>query len=224
MTGRIRRPIVTLCNYWINYPIRRRIVCRTAKGILSARDRWNKKAATPDRTFFHQRLGHWRHFAYWRHLRLELTTIAISDARVCWKNPDWRWIVRLHFLKCEFWTFWKSWCCHPGSHRLLKPGGFTAHQIDLRDHIDFEKPLEFLKVSGADYKFTSPYGTNRWRRSDFESAFRAAGFRQVDIRISESHQISDSGIFFIWSLFREALSARGTGDRRDQGLCDEIVC
>ena len=77
-------------------------------------------------------------------------------------------------------------------YRLLKPGGFTVHQIDLRDHIDFEKPLEFLKASKANYEFTSPYGTNRWRQSDFGNAFRTAGFQQVRIEVTESHPISDA--------------------------------
>jgi SAM-dependent methyltransferase len=86
-------------------------------------------------------------------------------------------------------------------YRLLKPGGFTVHQIDLRDHIDFEKPLEFLKVSESDYEFTSPYGTNRWRRSDFETVFREAGFRKVDIGVSDSHSISDAEFSSIASYF-----------------------
>jgi len=77
-------------------------------------------------------------------------------------------------------------------YRLLKSDGYTVHQIDLRDHIDFEKPLEFLKVAQADYNFTSPYGTNRWRSIDFANAFREGGFRQVRIEITDRHEINDA--------------------------------
>ncbi len=77
-------------------------------------------------------------------------------------------------------------------YRLLKPGGLSVHTIDLRDHIDFEKPLEFLKVSRDEYKFTSPYGTNRWRSPDFKNAFEKAGFKIRKIDVTERCEISDS--------------------------------
>ena len=74
----------------------------------------------------------------------------------------------------------------------LRPGGLTAHAIDLRDHIDFKKPLEFLKVGPAEYRHASPYGTNRWRASDFEQAFSAAGFHILKFETVERHEISDA--------------------------------
>jgi SAM-dependent methyltransferase len=35
----------------------------------------------------------------------------------------------------------------PAIHRVLRKGGITAHQIDMRDHADSSKPLELLKVN-----------------------------------------------------------------------------
>lgn len=66
--------------------------------------------------------------------------------------------------------------------RVLKPGGVTAHGIDLRDHYDFKKPLEFLKLDAKEWrgrfddKSLHMY-TNRWRAKDFKEAFEAAGFK-----------------------------------------------
>jgi SAM-dependent methyltransferase len=61
--------------------------------------------------------------------------------------------------------------------RLLKPGGVTSHQIDLRDHRDFSRPLEFLRYSDRVWKLAHSHTafTNRWRRSDWAAAFADAG-------------------------------------------------
>ncbi len=77
--------------------------------------------------------------------------------------------------------------------RVLKPGGVGLHQIDLRDHRDFGRPLDFLRYPEADWVSLfdpddprplppslgarrPPWEyTNRWRRADFVSAFEAAG-------------------------------------------------
>jgi SAM-dependent methyltransferase len=61
--------------------------------------------------------------------------------------------------------------------RLLKPGGVTSHQIDLRDHRDFSRPLEFLRWSARVWKLAHSHTgyTNRWRRSDWTAAFADAG-------------------------------------------------
>jgi SAM-dependent methyltransferase len=73
--------------------------------------------------------------------------------------------------------------------RVLKPGGVTAHCIDLRDHRDFSHPLAFLEYSERDWaKFMETYcehdGSiymNRWRASDFVSAFEARGFEILEV-------------------------------------------
>jgi SAM-dependent methyltransferase len=67
--------------------------------------------------------------------------------------------------------------------RLLKPGGITSHQIDLRDHRDFDHPLEFLRLSDRQWKrLTShrPSEPNRWRASDLLAAFASHGLTVVE--------------------------------------------
>lgn len=71
--------------------------------------------------------------------------------------------------------------------RVLRPGGITAHVIDLRDHRDFDKPLEFLKIDAAVWKeeYKDPEKQhlymNRWRRSDFRKAFEEGGFEILSL-------------------------------------------
>lgn len=72
--------------------------------------------------------------------------------------------------------------------RVLARGGLTVHQIDLRDHRNFDAPFEFLKVDEAAWKASHRRHdyTNRWRASDFRAAFERAGLEvlgmEVDIR------------------------------------------
>lgn len=61
--------------------------------------------------------------------------------------------------------------------RVLKPGGWCFHAIDLRDHRDFSRPLEFLKLSDKSYRQACPQGENRWRASDFLQACVETGWQ-----------------------------------------------
>jgi len=69
-------------------------------------------------------------------------------------------------------------------YRVLKKGGITAHQVDLRDHRDFTKPLEFLTYSQeewnrelAEVKKGSPTNhMNRWRFNDWKAGLMKVGF------------------------------------------------
>jgi SAM-dependent methyltransferase len=69
-------------------------------------------------------------------------------------------------------------------YRVLKKGGITAHQVDLRDHRDFTKPLEFLTYSQeewnrelAEIKKGSPSNhMNRWRFNDWKAGLMKVGF------------------------------------------------
>lgn len=67
--------------------------------------------------------------------------------------------------------------------RLLRPGGVTSHQIDLRDHRDFNHPFEFLYHSDAVWHLAthnSPIQVrNRWRASEYLAAFEKNGLEVV---------------------------------------------
>jgi SAM-dependent methyltransferase len=66
--------------------------------------------------------------------------------------------------------------------RMLKAGGITSHQIDFRDHRDFSKPLEFLKLGNFGWWLVSSsalMGTNRWRANEIEQGFVDQGLRVV---------------------------------------------
>lgn len=83
-------------------------------------------------------------------------------------------------------------------HRVLRKGGVTAHQIDMRDHADFSKPLEFLKVDEDTWKEQwkdpkrAPWYLNRWRLSDFKAAFERAGFRILKLDVNATFPVDDS--------------------------------
>jgi SAM-dependent methyltransferase len=73
--------------------------------------------------------------------------------------------------------------------RVTAPGGLALHQIDLRDHRDFSKPLEFLRFEDEEWKKLherQPFCyTNRFRKSDFERAFAESGLvlSSVDVNM-----------------------------------------
>jgi hypothetical protein len=52
----------------------------------------------------------------------------------------------------------------------------AIHGIDLRDHADFSKPLDFLIHSPEDYVLRTQATENRWRSSDFLDCFASEGF------------------------------------------------
>ena len=83
-------------------------------------------------------------------------------------------------------------------HRVLRKGGLTAHQIDMRDHADFSKPLEFLKVDELTWnkQWQDPkraaWHLNRWRLSDFKSAFERAGFQILKLDVNATFPVDES--------------------------------
>jgi SAM-dependent methyltransferase len=77
--------------------------------------------------------------------------------------------------------------------RLLKPGGATSHQIDLRDHRDFGQPLAFLRYSDLVWHAAvSRRGTtNRWRASDWIDAFQSDGLKIADATPTDVVQVTE---------------------------------
>jgi SAM-dependent methyltransferase len=79
--------------------------------------------------------------------------------------------------------------------RVTAPGGVNLHQIDLRDHRDFAKPLEFLKTSEEEWRRVEtgrPSLTNRWRKSDYERAFAAASLAPAWVEVNGRTSVDDA--------------------------------
>lgn len=70
---------------------------------------------------------------------------------------------------------------------ILKPGGVTWHNVDLRDHY-FAFPFEMLAYSDAVWeKLLAPKGgfyQNRWRLSDYLTAMEEAGFANIEYQVT----------------------------------------
>jgi SAM-dependent methyltransferase len=80
--------------------------------------------------------------------------------------------------------------------KVLRKGGVSAHHFDMRDHSDFSRPLEFLKVDEPAWKarFTEANAylyTNRRRLSDFVRSIEAAGFKLVRVERKERVPMSE---------------------------------
>jgi len=71
------------------------------------------------------------------------------------------------------------------TYSLLREGGYAFHWIDLRDHRDFSKPLDFLRIGKSDWheKYCESghflHG-NQLRYSDYKKMFLQYGFNIVD--------------------------------------------
>ena len=115
--------------------------------------------------------------------------------------------------------------------RVVIPGGVNVHQIDLRDHRDFSRPLEFLRFEKAhwDRLFggdgprppaelgpirTAFEYTNRWRLNDYVRAFECAGGEVVTVDVNLTTPVPDELRATLHADFRdrpreelEALSA-----------------
>jgi len=66
--------------------------------------------------------------------------------------------------------------------RVLKPGGYMLHFIDLRDHRNFNRPFTFLRYRSSHWErfLTSNQSyTNRLRKSDYLNAFKKANFSTI---------------------------------------------
>jgi predicted SAM-dependent methyltransferase len=67
--------------------------------------------------------------------------------------------------------------------RILKPGGYLYHNIDLRDHYNLNKPFLFYKYEDQIWqKYLTREGvsyTNRLRYDDFIRMFKENGFEVI---------------------------------------------
>jgi SAM-dependent methyltransferase len=72
--------------------------------------------------------------------------------------------------------------------RVTAPGGLNMHQIDFRDHHDFDRPLEFLIVPDDEFalEFEHINGDhgNRLRSSEARLLFEKNGFELVDFEVN----------------------------------------
>ena len=76
--------------------------------------------------------------------------------------------------------------------RMLKPGGWCFHSIDLRDHRDFSEPLAFLRLSENEFRaFDST--NSRLRASDYLYEFTAAGFKIDYTGYCIPHELTKEG-------------------------------
>jgi SAM-dependent methyltransferase len=79
--------------------------------------------------------------------------------------------------------------------RMLKPGGVTSHQIDLRDHRNFDRPLDFLRYSDRVWSLMTshrPGQPNRWRASDILQAFDRHGLDVYSLDRSPTSNVSEA--------------------------------
>lgn len=67
-------------------------------------------------------------------------------------------------------------------YELLRAGGHAWHCIDLRDHRDFARPLDFLTMTREQYAAIDT--ENRLRASDWRALFVAQGFEVIDTQYS----------------------------------------
>jgi SAM-dependent methyltransferase len=72
--------------------------------------------------------------------------------------------------------------------RVTKKGGINSHQVDFRDHSNFDKPLEFLLEGyiASKFIFIKKRGErgNRFRPSELIRFMQSAGFKTVEVDIN----------------------------------------
>lgn len=79
--------------------------------------------------------------------------------------------------------------------RLLRPGGVTSHQIDLRDHRDFNRPLDFLAHSDTIWRLATSHLPNaarhRWRASQYRAAFEGQGLDVLYLEVAHKTIVTE---------------------------------
>jgi SAM-dependent methyltransferase len=71
-------------------------------------------------------------------------------------------------------------------HRITRPGGWGLHQVDFRDHRNFDRPLEYLLMSEEEFQeeYARCHGEcgNRYRPDEATAQIQDAGFDVVDFQ------------------------------------------
>jgi SAM-dependent methyltransferase len=78
--------------------------------------------------------------------------------------------------------------------RLLRPGGVTTHEVDLRNHRDFANPLDHLHYPGWLWRAVvarRPFATNRWRLSDLAEGLQRNGLHVVEATVSRTVPVTE---------------------------------
>ena len=72
--------------------------------------------------------------------------------------------------------------------RISKPGAFGFHQVDFRDHRNFDKPLEYLLMDDSEFSkmFDEQFGEcgNRFRPWEYEELFEEVGFEILEFNVN----------------------------------------
>ncbi len=76
--------------------------------------------------------------------------------------------------------------------RMLKQDGWYVHAIDLRDHRDFSRPTDFLKLTDAEFRRSDPY-SNRHRYSDWLRELAAAEFTVDQVSLPTPRHLTHKG-------------------------------
>jgi SAM-dependent methyltransferase len=73
--------------------------------------------------------------------------------------------------------------------RVTRPGGLAIHQVDHRDHRDFERPLEYLLLTEEEFEqlFIDYRGEcgNRYRPDELRQLFASSGFEILLMNLPE---------------------------------------
>ncbi len=93
--------------------------------------------------------------------------------------------------------------------RLLRPGGVTSHQVDLRDHRDFSDPLVFLQHSDWVWEAAtsrSPSYMNRMRAPEWQMTFEKCGLKVLEMRVTESIAVTTAQMAGLNRRFRNVVT------------------
>lgn len=90
--------------------------------------------------------------------------------------------------------------------RLIKPGGYMWHWIDVRDHTSMGDPLKYLRLSEEEFSRTYSDDNVRSRPSKYIETIESAGFEILNTQFTSFNPIKD-GISDLLPFIVEPASA-----------------